>query len=125
MPLFIGKDQKKKELINNLEETYLRLQKDFSVPAGTLLQILRSADVKIDKKGKHLKYLCFIQGDFPEVNRMKKLLTASDFGDFPSLNEAMLDIVDDMMKYDIPKLIKKLPQEQDQFKEENSQPLEE
>ena len=56
---------------------------------------------------------------------MKKLLTASDFGDFPSLNEAKLDIVDDMMKYDIPKLIKKLPQEQDQFKEENSQPLEE
>ena len=59
------------------------------------------------------------------MNRIKKLLTASDFGDFPSLNEAMLDIVDDMMKYDIPKLIKKLPQEQDQFKEENSQPLEE
>ena len=39
MPLFIGKDQKKKELINNLEETYLRLQKDFSVPAGTFLVI--------------------------------------------------------------------------------------
>ena len=39
MPLFIGKDQKKKELINNLEETYLRLQKDFSVPAGTFLMI--------------------------------------------------------------------------------------
>ena len=34
MPLFIGKDQKKKELINNLEETYKRLQKDFAVPAG-------------------------------------------------------------------------------------------
>ena len=34
MPMFIGKEQKKKELINNLEETYKQIQKDFCVPAG-------------------------------------------------------------------------------------------
>ena len=34
MPMFIGKDQKKKDLINNLEDTYKRIQKDFNVPAG-------------------------------------------------------------------------------------------
>ena len=34
MPMFIGKDQKKKDLINNLEDTYKRIRKDFNVPAG-------------------------------------------------------------------------------------------
>ena len=96
MPMFIGKDQKKKELINNLEETYKKLQKDFSVPAG----------------------------DFPDVSRMKKLLTESDFNEFPRLNESMLEIVDDMMKYDIPQLMKKIPQEQVKFTEGSSKPEE-
>jgi len=87
MPMFIGKEQKKKELINSLEETYKQIQKDFCVPAG----------------------------DFPEISRMKKLLTESDFNEFPRLNESMLDIVDDMMKFDIPDLMKKIPQEQENF----------
>ena len=54
-------------------------------------------------------------GDFPEISRMKKLLTESDFNEFPRLNESMLEIVDDMMKYDIPELMKKIPQEQENF----------
>ena len=89
MPIFLGKDKKKAELINNLEETYRRIQKEFLVPAG----------------------------DFPDISRMKKLLTESDFNEFPKLNESMLAIVDDMMKYDVPNLMKKLPQEQ-RYKEE-------
>ena len=60
-------------------------------------------------------------GDFPDINRMKKILTESDFNDFPRLNEAMLDVVDDMMKYDIPHLMKKLPQEQNSFKSEKTE----
>ena len=84
MPIFLGKDKKKAELINNLEETYRRIQKEFLVPAG----------------------------DFPDISRMKKLLTESDFNEFPKLNESMLAIVDNMMKYDVPNLMKKLPQEQ-------------
>ena len=55
----------------------------------------------------------FIVG-FPEE-------TESDFNDFPRLNEAMLDVVDDMMKYDIPHLMKKLPQEQNSFKSEKTE----
>ena len=46
---------------------------------------------------------------------MKKLLTESDFNEFPRLNESMLDIVDDMMKFDIPDLMKKIPQKQENF----------
>ena len=56
-----------------------------------------------------------IPGDFPEVSRMKKLLAESDFSEFPRLNETMMDIVDDMMTYDIPQLMKKIPQERNQF----------
>ena len=92
MPIFLGKDQKKKELINNLEETYRRIQKEFLVPAG----------------------------DFPEINRMKKMLAESDFNEFPKLNESMLAIVDDMMRYDVPQLMKKLPHEQ-QYEEEEKE----
>ena len=43
---------------------------------------------------------------------MKKLLSESDFNEFPKLNESMLAIVDDMMRYDVPQLMKKLPHEQ-------------
>ena len=81
---FICTFAKKKELINNLEDTFRRIQKEFLVPAG----------------------------DFPEISRMKKLLSESDFNEFPQLNESMLAIVDDMMRYDVPQLMKKLPQEQ-------------
>ena len=89
MPMFIGKDQKKKELIEDLDKTYKQIQKDFSVPAG----------------------------DFPDINRMRKLLTESDFNEFPRLNESMLEVVEDMMKYDVPRLMKKIPHEQNSFNE--------
>ena len=89
MPMFIGKDQKKKELIEDLDKTYKQIQKDFSVPAG----------------------------DFPDINRMRKLLTESDFNEFPRLNESMLEVVEDMMKYDVPRLMKKIPHERNSFNE--------
>jgi len=84
MPLLIGKEQKKKELIEKLDETYKRIQKENSVPAG----------------------------DFPEIERMKKLLEGSDFNSFPRLNESLLGAVDEMMRSDITDLMKKIPQEQ-------------
>lgn len=84
MPMMLGKEQKKKELIEKLDETYKRIQKEYSVPAG----------------------------DFPEISRMKKILETSDFNDFPRLNESMLGAVDDMMSSDITELMKKIPQEQ-------------
>ena len=90
MPMFLGKDQKKKELIENLDKTYKQIQKDFGVPAG----------------------------DFPDIHRMKKLLTESDFSEFPRLNESMLEVVEDMMKFDVPRLMKKIPQEQENFNSE-------
>jgi len=84
MPLLIGKDQKKKELIEKLEETYQRIQKEHLVP----------------------------EGDFPEIARMKKILEKSDFSSFPRLNESMLWAVDEMMRSDITELMKKIPYEQ-------------
>jgi len=84
MPMLIGKEQKKKELIANLDKTYKKIQKEYSVP----------------------------EGDFPEITRMRKILETSDFNDFHRLNESMLGAVDDMMRYDITELMKKIPQEQ-------------
>lgn len=51
-------------------------------------------------------------GDFPEIERMKKLLEGSDFNSFPRLNESLLGAVDEMMRSDITDLMKKIPQEQ-------------
>ena len=34
MPMLIGREQKKRELIDNLEETYKFIQKEYSIPAG-------------------------------------------------------------------------------------------
>merc|ERR1711892_1107799 len=84
MPMLIGKDQKKRELIAKLDETYKRIQKEYSVPAG----------------------------DFPEIARMRKVLETSDFNNFPRMNESMLGAVDEMMRSDITDLMKKIPQEQ-------------
>jgi len=84
MPMLIGREQKKRELIDNLEETYKFIQKEYSIPAG----------------------------DFPDISRMKALLEGSDFGEFPRVPESLLQQADGMMRRDIPALMKRIPAEQ-------------
>ena len=98
MPLFIGKDQKKKDLINNLEDTYKRIQKDFNVPAG-----------KIILNSHFVSHNWSLQEIFLKLPEWRKFW------------QRVLDVVDDMMKYDIPQLMKKLPQEQNSFKSEKTE----
>ena len=84
MPLLIGKEQKKQELLKDLGETFRRVEKESGVPSG----------------------------DFPDLARMQKLLVDADFSSFPKLNGSMLRAVDDMMRTDITNLMRKIPEEQ-------------
>ena len=84
MPLLIGKEQKKQELLKDLGETFRRVEKENGVPLG----------------------------DFPDLARLQKLLLDADFSSFPKLNGSMLRNVDDMMRTDITNLMRKIPEEQ-------------
>ena len=84
MPLLIGKEQKKQELLKDLGETFRRVEKESGVPSG----------------------------DFPDLARMQKLLVDADFSAFPKLNGSMMRAVDDMMRTDITNLMRKIPDEQ-------------
>ncbi|XP_027199244.1 putative achaete scute target 1 [Dermatophagoides pteronyssinus] len=90
MPSMFGKDSKKKELIKNLGNIYLDIEREYGVPAG----------------------------DFPDLQEMQEKLLHHDFIKFPPLKKPLLDSVDRMLAEDIAKLMALIPQEQLDHKEE-------
>ena len=77
-----GKDSKKKELIKNLANVYLDIEREHGVPAG----------------------------DFPDLQEMQEKLINHDFTKFPLLKKNLLDTVDKMLAEDIAKLMALIPQ---------------
>ena len=84
MPM-MGKDSKKKELIQHLDKIYEKIS--------------RSKDIPI--------------GDFPDVNKMKELLQDHDFTKFPKEKPKLVDQVQHMLATDITKLMALVPEEQE------------
>ncbi|OON23325.1 dynamin family protein [Opisthorchis viverrini] len=84
MPAIMGKDAKKKELINNLGKVYETLSRLHHISLG----------------------------DFPNVQRMQECLALHDFRTFPSLQPKLVKAVDDMLSNDMAKLMQMIPQEQ-------------
>jgi len=84
MPMLLGREQKRKELIENLDEVFRKIQKESNIPAG----------------------------DFPDCQRMKKILENTDFSEFNRTSTKLVEAVDDMLKNDITDLMRKIPQEQ-------------
>ena len=82
MPSMFGKDSKKKDLIKNLSNIYLDIEREFGVPAG----------------------------DFPDLQEMQEKLINHDFTKFPLLKKSLLDTVDKMLAEDIAKLMAMIPQ---------------
>lgn len=82
MPSMFKKESKKKELIKNLDEIYLEIERDFGVPTG----------------------------DFPDLEEMRSKLLNHDFVKFPPLKKPLLDAVDKMLAEDIAKLMAIIPQ---------------
>ena len=78
-----GKDAKKKELINNLDQTYAQLQHEHQISPG----------------------------DFPDINRLKEQLQHHDFTKFNPMKPKLLQVVDRMLAEDIAKLMEMIPLE--------------
>ncbi|VBB32405.1 unnamed protein product [Acanthocheilonema viteae] len=73
MPSMIGKEKKKKELIQNLDKIFEQLQREHNISAG----------------------------DFPDINKMREHLPDYDFTKFNPIKPKLLDVVDGMLASDI------------------------
>ncbi|GLU23824.1 hypothetical protein SLE2022_398000 [Rubroshorea leprosula] len=78
MPAMMGKAKTQQRLINNLEDEFAKVQREFHLP----------------------------RGDFPNVEHFKEVLSGYNFDKFEKLKPKMVQAVDDMLAYDIPELLK-------------------
>lgn len=77
MPMFIGKNSKKQELISNLDDLFEKLHKDCDIP----------------------------KGDFPPVNRTQELLESFNFNQLPKLNNDHLITLNNVLRHDLTQLV--------------------
>uniref|UniRef100_A0A452GKB9 EH domain-containing protein 1 n=2 Tax=Gopherus TaxID=38771 RepID=A0A452GKB9_9SAUR len=87
MPNVFGKESRKKELVNNLGEIYLKIEREHQISPG----------------------------DFPNLRKMQELLQSQDFSKFQLLKPKLLDAVDDMLANDIARLMVMVRQEESQM----------
>lgn len=73
----MGKQKKQHELIQNLKEEFFKVQARYRIPSG----------------------------DFQNVDKFRNILYTQDIGKFARLKPRLIQQVDDMLAYDIPKLL--------------------
>ncbi|KAJ4977343.1 hypothetical protein NE237_002449 [Protea cynaroides] len=78
MPAMMGKAKAQQKLIDNLEDEFGKVQREFHLPAG----------------------------DFPDTEQFREVLSGYNFDKFEKLKPKMIQVVDDMLAYDIPNLLK-------------------
>nr|XP_033512608.1 EH domain-containing protein 1-like isoform X2 [Nicotiana tomentosiformis] len=78
MPAMMGKAKTQKRLIDNLEDEFVKIQKEHHLPAG----------------------------DFPNVEHFREVLSGYSIDKFEKLKPKLIQAVDDMLGYDIPELLK-------------------
>ncbi|KAJ6728800.1 EH DOMAIN [Salix koriyanagi] len=78
MPAIMGKAKTQQRLIDNLEDEFAKVQREFHLPAG----------------------------DFPNVEHFKEVLNGYSIDKFEKLKPKMIQAVDDMLGYEIPELLK-------------------
>ncbi|KAJ4725165.1 EH domain-containing protein 1 [Melia azedarach] len=78
MPAMMGKAKTQQRLIDNLEDEFGKVQREFHLPPG----------------------------DFPNVDHFREILSGYSFDKFEKLKPKMIQAVDDMLGYDIPELLK-------------------
>ena len=83
MPNVFGKESRKKDLIKNLNDIYVKIQKEHSISAG----------------------------DFPDLGKMRATLVKHDFAKFHTLKPKLLEVVDQMLSDDIAQLMSMISHE--------------
>ncbi|XVE87709.1 hypothetical protein DITRI_Ditri19aG0009500 [Diplodiscus trichospermus] len=78
MPSMMGKAKAQQRLIDNLEDEFGKVQREFHLPAG----------------------------DFPSVEHYREVLSSYSIDKFEKLKPKMIQAVDDMLGYEIPELLK-------------------
>uniref|UniRef100_A0A7N0T5T9 Uncharacterized protein n=1 Tax=Kalanchoe fedtschenkoi TaxID=63787 RepID=A0A7N0T5T9_KALFE len=78
MPAVTGKTKAQRKLIDNLEEVFKKIQKEYHLPPG----------------------------DFPDVEQFRETLSGYILDKFKKLKPKMIQDVDDMLSHDIPELLK-------------------
>ncbi|KAI6704106.1 hypothetical protein NL676_013242 [Syzygium grande] len=78
MPAMMGKAKAQQRLIDNLEDEFAKVQRDYHLPAG----------------------------DFPSVDHFKEVLSGYNIDKFEKLKPKTIQAVDDMLGYEIPELLK-------------------
>ncbi|XP_022714431.1 EH domain-containing protein 2-like isoform X1 [Durio zibethinus] len=78
MPSMMGKAKAQQRLIDNLEDEFGKVQREFHLPAG----------------------------DFPSVEHYREVLNNYSIDKFEKLKPKMIQAVDDMLGYEIPELLK-------------------
>ena len=85
MPAVFGKDKKKEQLLKNLADVYMKIQKEHNISPG----------------------------DFPPVLKFKEQLRKYDFSKFHPLRLKLIESLDRMLANDIPRLMAMIPAEAD------------
>lgn len=85
MPAVFGKDKKKEQLLKNLADVYMKIQKEHNISPG----------------------------DFPPVLKFKEQLRKYDFSKFHPLRMKLIESLDRMLANDIPRLMGMIPLEAD------------
>ncbi|CAN8278157.1 unnamed protein product [Cochlearia groenlandica] len=79
MPTMMGKTKAQQRLMDNLQEEFGKVQREYHLPGG----------------------------DFPSVEHFREVLGGYNIDKFEKLKPKMIQTVDDMLGYDIPHLLKK------------------
>lgn len=85
MPSLFGKQSKKEDLIEHLDQVFQSIHKARQVPVG----------------------------DFPSCKAMREMLVEYDFTRFPKLQPHLLEAVDELLAVDISRIMKMLPREEE------------
>uniref|UniRef100_A0A8R1HS72 Uncharacterized protein n=1 Tax=Caenorhabditis japonica TaxID=281687 RepID=A0A8R1HS72_CAEJA len=84
MPTFFGKDRKKEEIIRNLENIYLSMERKYGIP----------------------------RGDFPDIVKMRSKLWELDFDELRKIDMESIAAADDLLNNDIARLMSRIPNEE-------------
>ncbi|PFH38660.1 sarcalumenin/eps15 family protein [Besnoitia besnoiti] len=87
-----GKEAKKKQLLNQLQQVYQQVSTDFAIPLG----------------------------DFPPISLMQEKLAAFDWNRIPKLDSKRIEALDLMIKTQIPQLMALIPAEEAQAAQQPS-----
>ncbi|KAI3510311.1 hypothetical protein L1887_17202 [Cichorium endivia] len=77
MPTMLGKTKAQQKLMDNLQDEFAKIQKEYHVPPG----------------------------DFPDIEQFKEVLGAYNIDKFEKVKPKMIQAVDDMLANDIPELL--------------------